>query len=79
MKSVEVGRAEASDTRVFLENTGDKISSIVHDDVDVSVNRDSLSSDRVKLAQRSRDVEFKSCGTLLLQFGKLGKGTSTGG
>jgi len=53
-----------------------KIFNIVHDNVNVPVDRDSLGSGRVKLAQWSRDLEFEGRGALLLEFSKLGKGMS---
>ena len=65
-----------SDPRVFLENARDDISSVVHNDVDVSVDRDGLSSNRMKFGQRSRDVEFKSRSALLLELIEFGEGTS---
>ena len=64
--------------RVFLEGARDKISSVVHNDIDVPIDRDSLSSDRMKFAQRCRHVEFDRCGTLLLELSKSGEGTSAG-
>jgi hypothetical protein len=67
------------DVRVFLESAGDKIPSVVDDHIDVSVDRDSLGSGGMKFTQRSRDVEFESRGTLLLQFVKLGQRSSAGG
>ena len=76
---MEWNRAWISDARVFLEDTSENVPRVVHDDIDVSVDRDSLGSDRMELAQRSRDIEFESSSTLLLQLGKLRKGASTGG
>jgi len=45
----------------------------------VSVDRYSLGSDLMKLAQWSSDVEFESRGTILRELSKLGKGTGAGG
>jgi len=71
------GAAYLGDSHIFFENTGDKIFSIVHDNVNVPVDRVSLGSGRVKLAQWSHDLKFEGRGTLLLEFSKLGKGMST--
>jgi len=45
----------------------------------VSVDRYSLGGDGMKLAQWSRDVEFESHSTLVLELSELREGTSAGG
>ena len=45
----------------------------------MSIDRNGLSGDRVKFAQWSRDVEFESRSTLLLELSELGEGTGAGG
>lgn len=64
---------------MFFDSARDDISGIVHDDIDVSVDRNSLCCDRMKVTEWCSDVELENRRALLLKLGELWEGPSTGG